>query len=76
MSNMEKLKRFLNGQYECKSCGNDFHLYAFGYGYCICSDCYDNEHPIIFPDQRYVLNRLLIAFIRQENKELKEIDGK
>ena len=55
----ELLRRWLSGSFTCKKCGKNNHLYAFGFGECICPECYEDEKQFLFFDNSYILNRLL-----------------
>ena len=55
----EKLKKWLSGVFICRVCGRLFYTMHFGFGECICGNCYNDELPFIFPDRTYWLNRRL-----------------
>lgn len=55
----DKLRKWLRGEVICKRCGRTYNMMCFGYGKCICSDCYEKEdNEFIFLDQSYWLNRI------------------
>ena len=49
---LEKIKKWLNGSFICKKCGRNCYLMTFGYGKCICPDCYNGENPFIFYEDK------------------------
>ena len=56
---LEKLSRFLNGQFKCVKCGRTYLTATFGYGKCICPGCYRGEFHFISYDRDFWLNRVL-----------------
>ena len=56
---LKKISLWLNGTFHCIKCGEIFHTFCFGFGECICPDCYTNEEQILFFDKTYWLNRLV-----------------
>ncbi|MFX0211215.1 MAG: hypothetical protein ACFFDT_34865, partial [Candidatus Hodarchaeota archaeon] len=42
------IRRWLSSHFVCRKCGKTYHLMTFGYGTCICPDCFEGENPIVF----------------------------
>jgi len=55
----ERLRKWLSGTFICRMCGRSINLMTFGYGECICPECYNGEEKTVFFDTGYWLNRLL-----------------
>jgi len=60
----DRLRRFLNGEVTCIRCGRRYQQHGFGYGYCICPRCYNNERIFIYLDGAYWLNRVVFKTVR------------
>lgn len=60
----ERFRRWLSGSFTCRSCGREVHAMTFGYGTTICLDCYEGEQPLLFLNEGYWLNRLLLRLTR------------
>ncbi|MHA2169710.1 MAG: hypothetical protein ACXAB7_07430 [Candidatus Kariarchaeaceae archaeon] len=58
MSLFTKINRWLRGSFECKKCGSTFLTFGFGYGECICPNCYQGESQFLFYDNTFFLNRI------------------
>ena len=57
------LSKWLAGTFVCRRCGRDVNVMSFGFGECICPDCYGGENPFLFFDGRYWLNRLMVRLL-------------
>jgi len=57
---MRCLIRWLRSSWVCKKCGKEFHTASFGYGTCVCPDCYDGEQSFLFLDKTFLLNKLIV----------------
>lgn len=60
---MRRLIRWLRSSWVCTRCGREFHMMCFGYGTCVCPDCYRGEQPLLFPDEAFLLNRLMARIV-------------
>lgn len=45
---LERIKKWLNGEFQCLKCNRTFYLMSFGYGKAICPSCYEGENPFIY----------------------------
>ena len=71
-----KFKRWLEGVFICQKCGGEMLLFTFGYGECICVNCYDGEKQFIFFDTRsYWLNVIQAFFQTRIRKKLGSKQG-
>ena len=64
------LFKWLNGSFTCKYCGKKFYFLSFGFGSTICPDCYKGERSIIFLNNAYWLNRLILKYFARIKKSL------
>jgi len=55
-------RKWLNGEFVCR--GKVFEVIPFGYGEAVCPICYDGEHPFLWWDGRFWLNRLLSRLLK------------
>jgi len=69
----ERLKCWLKGTFVCTKCGGTFHLFTFGYGTTVCSECYEGEQLIVNFDDEFWLNRML-SRLRARSSSKREID--
>lgn len=56
---LKKFTLWLSGTFYCRKCSETFHTFSFGFGECICPDCYAGEERFLFFDKTYWLNRLI-----------------
>ena len=42
------IRKWLSGEFKCIKCGRICYSLTFGYGKCICPDCYNGETSFIF----------------------------
>ena len=61
----EQIRKWLSGTFICIKCEKEYHIFSFGFGLGICPDCYTNEKKIIFIDNSYFLNRLVIRLAKK-----------
>ena len=51
------------GSFRCIKCEKIYYLQIFGFGTCICPNCYRGETKFISFDKSYILNRILSRLI-------------
>ena len=66
---VSRLYKWLGGMFTCVKCHKEVHIMSFGYGEAICPDCYDGEHPFIFYDCSYLLNRIVTRLNNQKESD-------
>lgn len=68
----EKYRRWLKGSFVCRKCGGEFRVPCFGYGTCVCPNCFNDEQPFLYFDDSYWLNRIVtrlmhLPMMKEEN---------
>jgi len=66
--------QWINGTFNCETCGKTYHIGSFGTGSLICPQCYKGETKIIILDETYWLNRLVKKLIKTETKRTLIVD--
>jgi hypothetical protein len=60
MNLLQRVRWWLQGHWTCIRCGRKLSTMTFGYGECICPDCFRGELRFLFPDASFILNRLTL----------------
>ena len=57
---LEKLQKWISGNFKCNQCGVEYSLPIFGFGKVNCPDCYKGEEQFLFFNKSFVLNRIMM----------------
>ena len=67
MQFISNFRRWLLGGFKCIKCNETYIASSFGFGGCICPNCYRGELEFLFFDNSFFLNRIFSK--RLPNKE-------